>query len=273
MRIPLIFTSLILLKFQVAVLAQDAETESGPWPELKKPDVSDATSLKIIGLHLKARGGEANLARISSIRTSGELMEGQQDYRIESIHKSPDALILKSTRTHMGDDYVAVTATDGRVAWRQELTPKRKNPTPLSSNDRLAIETDAMLPFLFLEAVRSGHTFASRGEEKYGGNKTYVLHVWLKNGQEIEAMFDATSFHVINYRQSYRIGSRDTIVDRTPVGMNKIDGTWWDSGYDYRIMGKTFRKVRYKSISPTAAPKPDAFQQPPSRERWLKKAS
>ena len=261
---------LIAIGLPMFLIAQE-ETPTGPWGDSPKPESSDETSLKIIDLHIKARGGLEALLAIKGIRMDGLLVEGIKDYKLETLHRRPNLLMVKSTLTHMGDDYVKILVTDANETWTQDLLPKRRRPGSLSANDKASLEIDARLPYLFLDAISSENVYAYKGETTFAGRKAYVIRVWLDNGDQIEALFDVKSFHIINYRQVYRIGPRDLIVDRVPIGLTRVENTWWEEGYNYRLRGKTFRKITYKKISftPSLPPK-ETFKKPEVKELWLR---
>jgi hypothetical protein len=90
---------------------------------------------------------------------------------------------------------------------------------------------------------------------------------------QIEILFDAKTFHILNYRQPYRIGSETVIIDRMPTGLMRMDKTWWENGYSYRVRGKSFRKVSYASVTGGISPEKNLFKEPPTRERWLRSDS
>lgn len=264
-------TALFLIAIALPALlpAQD-EAPAGPWGNSPKPAASDDTALKIIDLHIKARGGLEALLAVKGIRMDGMLVEGIKDYKLETLHRRPNVLMVKSTLTHMGDDYVKILVTDGTDTWTQDLLPKKRNPGSLSENDKASLEIDARLPYLFLDAVSSENVYAYMGETTFANRKAYVIRVWMDNGDQLEALFDAKSFHIINYRQSYKIGPREMIVDRVPIGLLRVENTWWDEGYEYRLRGKSFRKVTYRKIRFTPLPPLETFKKPEVKERWLR---
>ena len=238
--------------------------------ESNRPAGTDKTSQRIIDLHLKARGGDARLGNLQLVRVKGELVENIKEYRLDMILQAPERLRLESTITHMGDDYVTVSASDGTNAWRQETLPEKKNPTRLSGLEKQLLELDAMLPFLFTSGDEGGHVFTYRGKDTFAKREVYVLHGWLANGLEIDVLFDAESFHIINYRHPYSIGGKTVQINRAPAGLMRVGDTWWEKGYVYRFRGKAFREILFESITATEEPDADAFTEPPTRERWLK---
>jgi hypothetical protein len=268
---PILLSALVILNG--TLLAQDDPGDS-PWPSgMTKPAASDETSLKIIALHLKARGGEEKLAQFKGLKAKGKLIEGKLDYSIEALFRAPDALIIKSTRRHLGDDYVNAQATNGVDAWHRSYLPKRSLPATLNADDERDLEIMAATPFMFLKAQSSGNIFAYRGERKFSGKPVYIIHVWLKSGHRVEAFFDTQSFHVINYRQAHRFGPKNILVDRVPTGLTRIGGTWWEEGYKYGMRGKFFREFTFSEMKQTPYPGVDLFNMPPSGERWIRGTS
>jgi hypothetical protein len=262
-----------LVIYNSSMLAQD-DPDDSPWASnISKPTASDETSLKIIALHLKARGGEEKLAQFKGLKAEGQLIEGKLDYAIEALFRAPDALIIKSTRRHLGDDYVNARATNGSDAWHRSYLPDRSLPANLNADDERDLEIMAGTPFMFLNAKTSGNVFAYRGERKFSGKPVYIVHVWLKSGHRVEAFFDSKSFHIINYRQVHRFGQKKILVDRVPTGLTRIGETWWEEGYKYGIRGKFFREFKFPEIKQTPDPGLDLFNMPPSGERWIRATS
>ena len=264
------FACFVILSLSPVIALSQDNANTGPWGNSPKPEVSDDTSLKIIDLHIKARGGQDALLAVKGIRMDGLLVEGVKDYKIEALYRRPNVLMLKSTRTHMGDDYIKISVTDGTDTWTQSLFPKKQKPVLLSNSDKEALEIDARLPHLFLDAVSSENIYAYKGETKFSGKKVYVIRIWLNNGSQIEALFDSQSFHIINYRQTYKIGPRTVLVDRVPIGLKRVNDTWWEEGYDFRLGGKSFRKISYKKVFFTDLPPMSMFKKPPTQEKWLR---
>jgi hypothetical protein len=270
MRKPFhLIITLLSLAAILPVTAQEAATDD-PSTEVARPAETDQTSEKIIHLHLRARGGLKALRQSPQITMKGELVEGYQDYKLLVTLDAPGRIRVETTRRHMGDDYVIVTASDGSNAWRQETIPERKNPTKIKGLDKQLLELDAMLPFLFWDHKSAGHVFTYKGKDTFAKREAYLLGGRLGNGIEIEVLFDSKSFHIINYRHLYRIGGKEIQIDRAPAGLARIGDTWWEKGYVYRLRGKSFREINYDRIEPAGPPPQDSFTEPPTYERWLK---
>ncbi len=252
--------------------AQDpGEEPTGPWAfPIARPDKTDVTSLKLIDLHLKARGGRIELEQVKSVSCKGTHWEGQKEYSVEVTFGTPGKIRVLSDYFSRGYNYITLSGTDGESAWVQPLEPDQRNPKPLTGLDRQLLELDACLPFLMLQADRLGVVFKYTGEDTFADQKVYVMHAWLKNGLEIEILLDAKSFMVINYRQPFAIGSQTLIVDRMPVGLSRVMDTWWEQGYNYALRGKGLQKTVYKKMSGSPEAREESFEEPPTRERWLR---
>ena len=262
----------LLLSFSFSLHAQDQDEEStGPWAfPIPRPDKTDVTSLKLIDLHLKARGGRIELEKIRSVTCKGALWEGQKEYAIEVTYGSPDKIRVLADYFSRGYNYITLRATDGTNSWAQPIEPDKRSPKPVSGLDRQLLELDACLPFLMLQADRLGVVFKYIGEDTFADQKVYVVHAWLRNELEIEILLDAKSFMVLNYRQPFAIGNQTLIVDRMPIGLSRVMDTWWEQGYNYALRGKGMQKVIYKKMTGSPESQEDLFEQPPTQERWLR---
>ena len=265
MKFPRPLVALLFI-FGMLSLSGQEEPATGLWPGLNKPAQSDSTSLRIIDLHLQARGGAKAIGTVRTVQFSGELVEGKQDYSVVQTHAAPDRLRIESTRFHRGDNYVTVTATDGPQIWRQEILPKRKGIGHVGGIEKQLIGLDAMLPFLFLNIENSGHVFSYKGETTFADRPAYALHGWLSNGLQVDILFDTKSFHIINYRQPFRIASQELLIDRVPTGLKKAGGVWWEMGYKWLLRGKKARSIEFDKVKTGVPLPPESLKEPARRE-------
>lgn len=249
--------------------AQEA-AEADPWPESVAPESSDANSIRLIDLHLKARGGAAQLAAVEAVRFSGTIEEGIIERDLEALVTRSGEMRLEWRRFHLGYDYLTVLANNGNQAWSRELLPEKRVPQKLAGQQLRHFRFLAGLPFLFLDHAAKGHLFAYKEKATYAGRPAYVLHGWLAGGMEVDIFIDAETFHVLNYRHPYRIGSETILVDRTPTALRREGGLWWESGYRIHVRGKAFERIHYSAINPDAEIPPEAFSLPLVREFWLR---
>lgn len=266
---PLATTALLVLT--AGLLCGQDSTPASPWPETHKPSQTDANSRKLIDLHLKARGGQDALAEVRQIVIEGTLTDGQETFRIEQTHLRPSALREEVYRTHVGRDYRTVRGTTGDTVWQQVVLPDKKLPHPLNGTEADLFDLEARIPFLFLDWEEQGLIFQYQGESPYAGQPAYVLHGWLPSGLQLDVFLDARTFHILNYRHAYPIAGQPVMVDRTPVGLIKVDGVWWERGYKLHIRGKDFRSKAYQSVQTIVPADLRFFSEPPTNERWIRR--
>ena len=245
-------------------------TDEQLWPIADPPPSSDPTSLKIIDLHLMARGGREALMGVDRIRRTGVLLEGQDDFAYIALFLAPDKARFEQSRFFIGRDYKTASGTDGTLVWQHEILPKKGIPLHPSGTEAHIIAFEARVPFLFLDPESSGNVFVYRGKERYARRPVYLVHGWLDSGMEVDLHFDAESFHLINYRIPFTIGSQEVLVDRTPLGMVRIENTWWESGYKLHIRNKQFRRVTYSESEWQIGVDESDFAEPVIKEFWLR---
>lgn len=261
--------SFALLLLLGPLLSLDAK--SGIWPSSKIPAATDETSARILALHLEARGGENPLWLVRSLRLRGTLKEGRRDFSITRTYRAVEALHETRERQHLGWTYRSYRATDGNEAWERDLLPKRAPARKVTGLERDLLLFEAALPFLFLNYEEKGHRFVYRGEVRFAGHEAYLLHGYLAWGMEIDLHIDRTTFHILNYRHPVLVAGEKVLADRMPLGLRKENGLWWESGYDFRIRGDSFRSVRYSSFTIDPDPEPQLFRPPESSGVWLRR--
>ena len=256
------------------VLAQEQSIEeyTGPWPQYlnKKPESCDATSLKLINLHLMARGGAEALSNVSTLKLEGVLLEGKVDSEISFFCHSDGETQMLTNRFYRGDDYIVASSIGQGASWRQNLSPEKASPRRLGGLDESLLRLNGWLPWLFIDPDGSGHVFAYQGTKTFAGKEAYLIHGWLANGMQIDVLFDAKSFHIVNYRHVFSIAGKQVVVDRMPTGLTRSSDVWWETGYSFRLRGKTFRNLTYETVTANAPLAERLFEMPNVKERWLR---
>lgn len=253
---------LFLLCFATALSA--SESSKGIWPASEVPDSSDSTSLRILNLHLKARGGPEKIRLVSTLILRGRLQEGRESFDLTRYHARPASLRSERRRDHLGWQYHTVTVVTPESGWSQAVLPETDRPGTLSDDDHRRWLLEARLPFLLLHPDQQGHRFVYKGKVRFAGKEAYLLHGFLASGTQLDVHIDAETFHVLNYRHPFRIAGKKVLVDRMPLGLRRIDGVWFESGYDFRVKGESLRRIEFTEIIPNHALPAKAFQRPRS---------
>ncbi|MEX0322489.1 MAG: hypothetical protein AB3N63_10050 [Puniceicoccaceae bacterium] len=255
-----------------AIAQEEGEEYTGPWPQYQnlKPESTDETSLKLINLHLMARGGGDSLKNVNTLKMEGVLLEGKVDSKVTVSAVNDGAVQVLTNRFFRGDDYIVVNATGQGASWRQNLSPEKGLPRRIGGLDERLLQLTGWIPWLFVNIENSGHVFSYQGQKNYAGKDAYFIHGWLSNGMQIDVLFDAKSFHIVSYRHVFSIGGKEVVVDRLPTGLSRSGNVWWETGYSFRMRGKIFRKVTYEEVTANASLAGTLFKMPAVRERWLR---
>lgn len=260
----------MLLSLPVTSVTAQEAIANPFWPGLIKPEQTDATSSKIIDLHLKARGGRKAIEALRSIRFQGRLFEGRKDFKIEAIHIPSGAAHFEIFYDHMGDEYRTVKASDGKVAWQRKVLPEKERPSIITGEEGKLLDLDARLPFLFLDHTGQGHVFTYTGEKEFLGRPAYVIHGWLSSGLQVDILFDKESFQILNYRHLFKIGGKEVLVNLTPSKLKRLENVWWETEHKMNYRGKTFRRITCERMKANVPVEDSLFAQPEIREIWLR---
>lgn len=251
-------------------------TPPNPLPSEIAPTETDANGAKLINLHLQARGGVEALAAITSIDFQGELREGKTTWTRRWRWIAPNWFHLEQWREHLGRDLREVTVTDGIDSWTQVLGPQTKRARSIEGTAETAFHWEAAQEALvfrhLLDWREAGHIMSFDGARRYDGHDVYIVKAKLENGPIVYYYLDKENFllRAIGYRQKF--GRTDANVDLVPTGAKRINGVIVETGWEWRVEGRTYRRLTYtrQVLNPSPAPMPTLFEMPKRREVWLR---
>lgn len=136
-RTAIFSVGLTLCLLPVLALAQ-------PSVELR-PDQSDAASSQLVENYVKVSGGCPSHERLRNVVATGTIKESILDRRFELIETSGGQRRITYTWTHLGRAHEAVYAHDGVVSWRQQIAPKKEQPTTIGGVDGLVFPSQIEL--------------------------------------------------------------------------------------------------------------------------------
>jgi len=262
----------LLLIFPFAFLsAQDGNGDApGIQTQPVKPPETDKTSKRIIALHWKARGGLGPWREVESIRLPGKKKEGQKDFKMTWLKQAPNRLRIESERDYLGWKYQTVFVVNGEEIWQQEISPESRNPSnvPGQLARRLRWNADFHTPLADYESDR--HAFTYRGKGEIAGRPAFIIEGHLDYNFKVFYFFDTKTFQILNYRFTDYFAGQAMKVDCMPTGLKRVEGIWFETGYDFRVNGRSYRKVEieYFELNPDLPEK--AFVKPVPREIWLR---
>ncbi len=224
----------------------------------------DAQSL--IAKNLEARGGDAALAAIQTIRFDGRAIfpGGMEVAYQETRSKLPSGTAAARVDiTLQGLDLVQ--AYDGKGdAWRINPFQGRKDPVKMSAGEARAMADGAVIEGPLLASRHDGSRVDYLGREDFDGTLAYKLRVTQKDGDEFTYWLDPDTYLEIKTSETRKLrGSEQT--NETELGdYEKVAGVYFPMSVESWPQGQDSN--RQKTIIATAqaniqAP-PDLFAEP-----------
>lgn len=146
---------------------------------------------ELVARNLEARGGEARIAAIHTLKTSGKLLFGGQfELDFTQYQKAPDL-----TRTEASlQGLTAVQAWDGHEAWQISPFQGRKDPERMTADDARGLADDAAIAGQLYGWKARGSHIEYLGTEDVDGTEAHKLRVTLKNGDVEYVYLDPDHF-------------------------------------------------------------------------------
>ncbi|HEY5036617.1 MAG TPA: hypothetical protein VII74_05750 [Chthoniobacterales bacterium] len=153
----------------LAPLALQAQTPS-PTPTVDE----------LVAKNLKAKGGEAALKAIHTIRFEGRLLvnNGQMQLTYTQVKKRPDKVRTNAVLQGM----TLVQAYNGNSGWKVFPFQGRKDPEKMSGDEAKSLVEDAEIGGPLEDWKAQGKTLSYLGTEDIDGTPAYKLKVERKNG-------------------------------------------------------------------------------------------
>jgi outer membrane lipoprotein-sorting protein len=145
---------------------------------------------EIIAKSLEARGGEAKLRAVKSIRMTGHIEVGPGMIAPMSlVVKRPGMVRMEFTIQGM----TAIQAYDGKAGWDVMPFQGKKDAEPMAADDVKEIADQADLDGPLVDYKAKGHTVEYLGKDKVEGSDAYKLKITKKNGNVETAYIDTDS--------------------------------------------------------------------------------
>lgn len=203
----------------------------------------DAKSL--VAKNLEARGGEAALSAIKSIRFEGRtIFPGD----FELTYKETRALVGQEAATRLDltvQGLDLVQAYDGHGgAWKINPFQGRKDPEKMSSDETREIADSALIGGPLLASRTDGSEVQYLGRDDFDGTLAYKLKVTQKDGDQFTYWLDPDTFLEIKVEETRRIrGARHTT--ETELGdYEKVAGIYFPMSIESWTQGQDSQRQR-----------------------------
>ena len=152
------------------------------------------TADELVAKHLEARGGQAALHAVNSVRMTGRYDPASgQDMRIANLNTRSGKLRSEFSLQGM----TAVTAYDGKSAWQIQPFGGRKDPFRMSEEDAQEQADSADLDGPLVDYQAKGHRLEYLGTEDVDGTGAHKLKLTRKNGSVVIYFLDPDYFLTI----------------------------------------------------------------------------
>jgi outer membrane lipoprotein-sorting protein len=152
--------------------------------------VHGQTADELVAKNLAARGGEANIKAISSLRQTGKLEQGGIVILL-GLDQKPDDLIRESASIQ---GMTQVQAYDGTEAWQINPFQGRRDPERMGEDDTRDLVEGADFYGPLVDYAKKGSKVEYVGHAQVDGDDALLLKVTLKNGDIFNYFLDPDTY-------------------------------------------------------------------------------
>jgi photosystem II stability/assembly factor-like uncharacterized protein len=180
----------------------------------------------ILAKNLAARGGDARLRDVKTLRMTGRIVFGGGDFSIDAawaqVQKRPGA--VRSEITLQG--LTQISAYDGREGWTISPFSGRRDPEKSSDDDARALAQQAEIDGPLIAWRDKGHRVEHLGTEDTDGTAAIKLRVTRKDGDVQYVYLDPDSFLEIRITTVRKVRGAENITETDFGGYQQVSGVW-----------------------------------------------
>jgi len=176
---------------------------------------------EIIAKSIAARGGEAKLRAVKSIRLTGHIEVGPGMVApMTLVIKRPAMVRMEFTIQGM----TGIQAYDGKEGWDVMPFQGKKDAEPMAADDVKEMEDQADLDGPLMDYKAKGNTVEYLGKEKVEGSDAYKLKVTKKNGIVETSFIDADSGLEVKTITKAKIRGNEAEIETAYSDFRDVEG-------------------------------------------------
>lgn len=176
---------------------------------------------EIIAKSIEARGGEAKLRAVKSIRLTGKIEVGPGMVAPTTmVIKRPGMVRMEFTVQGM----TAIQAYDGKDGWSIMPFQGKKDAEPMAADDVKEIEDQGDIDGPLMDYKTKGNAVEYLGKEKVEGSDAYKLRVTRKNGNVETSFIDADSGLEVKSITKVKSHGNEKEIENTYSDFRNVDG-------------------------------------------------
>jgi outer membrane lipoprotein-sorting protein len=216
---------------------------------------------EIIAKNIQARGGMDKIKSVQTLRSTATMsMGGGMEAPGSMTQKRPDMARLEFTVQGL----TAVQAYDGKDAWQIMPFMGKKDPEPMSADDKKEMELNADIDGPLVDYKNKGHKIELLGKEKVEGTDAYKLKITLKNGDVITDYIDADSFLEIKQETKRMVRGSEQEIESTLGDYKEVNGLMLPFAMENGIKGgQEKEKLTISKIEMNVPVDSSIFKMPP----------
>jgi len=180
---------------------------------------------EIVARNVDARGGEAKLRAIRSLRLTGKARFGDGD-TIEAAFATEDERPGRVRTEITFQGLTGVDAYDGHDAWRTQPWEGRRDPFRLSADETKPLAHDADLDGPLVDWRAKGHRVEYLGTEAIDGTHAQKLRVTLADGDVEVHYLDPDSFLEIRVDTTHHVRGVEEVNETDLGDYEQVAGVW-----------------------------------------------
>jgi outer membrane lipoprotein-sorting protein len=153
-----------------------------------------ATVEELVAKNIQARGGLQALKALQTLKTTGKLQVGGEDFSFELAYSELTKRGNKRRTEASLQGLTAVQAYDGAGAWQIQPFQGRRDPERLSADDAKGLAIGADIEGPLVDSAQKGHKVEYLGTEDVDGTEAHKLKVTLKSGDTQYVYLDPDHF-------------------------------------------------------------------------------
>lgn len=212
----------------------------------------------LIAKNLQAKGGEAKLKSVQSMKMSGKVSIQGMEVPMTIVARRPN---LMRQEMQIQDKRI-VSAFDGEKAW--VINPFMGSETPQELTGPQADMTKDQADFdgALIDYKAKGHTIELVGTEEVGGAKTHKLKVTKKGGQIQYFYLDVDSGIELKTSTQIEQGGNTVTVETELSDYRSVDGIMLPHALKTSINGQPTGSIVVDKIELNAQTDPSQFRMP-----------
>jgi len=255
---------------QEETLALETEPETTP---VVRPEVSDATSLKLIQNYRTVTGGTNAHEKITNIVATGKIVEAGKIKSFVLIETNSGKRKITYTWRLLGRDYERIVAYDGEKVWSQEVRPKEQPAKVVEGQDALHFVNQRWCLQPLVDPRQDPFVFKYQGLSKVYGRPAYIVIGYGIDDERSWFYFDTDKFLLTRWGGLGTIAGVKEYLDYSAKKFSKVNGVLLPKEIDLLAENEKFGTITFDTTLANQKLGPDVFKMPPSKVPVLRQAT